>query len=64
MERIVILGNGGKENDELIRLLRILFPECEISLVSTRSQPPECVRPMPSSLGSYKKTTNIHTSMR
>lgn len=64
MERIVILGRRGKKNDDLIRLLEILFPECEISLVSTHREPPESVSPMPSSLESYKKTRNIHTSMR
>lgn len=38
MERIVIVPNGSENNHGLIELLKALFPECEIQIVSRKGE--------------------------
>ena len=40
MDRIVIVTDSSEENDMLITCLRMLFPECEIQIVSSRTESP------------------------
>ena len=38
MDKIVVLSGNTERDDNLVRCLKMLFPECEIEIVSRRSE--------------------------
>ncbi len=55
LERIVILGSNTHVNDDLIRLVKFLFPECEICVAPAKTNISEDANPT--------KTSVVQSSM-